>query len=787
MTQKFLKEKTEKHFYCLEIDNIISLKFRKIFRHLFFGLSIIVFIFSFDDLPLYFGFADAMFFFFLFLFILFSLVEFFYRAMLDNSDDFTLSKLLFDTDEIDVTRGLFESEIGNGILFRAGLTNEDINAFTNLDRTPIIFSSLELTSDLVDTLHYLESLYNKDLAFQNFLSVRNINKEEFLGAVKWVMDNEKDTLIEAKFWSIKNLNKIPSIGTSWSYGVAHDAFKFGSLFQKRDNFENNFREKEVSLLENILARKNEANAIIIDDDESVARDILLEFLSKIKSGKVSPVLEHKNIVELDFESILSSFKNRSELESEIIKIFNQSVLAGNIILYIKNISTFIAGLNNFGINFSSIFSNFINSPDLQVIAHSTNTDFHFFIENNSALVDSFERVLPESVSVKKTSEILLTKIRRIESQYKLFFTYPSILKIAESADRFITYGEMPKKAIDLLYEFAPFANQNNIYFIKENHILDFVSKKTGIVSGDIKTNEVHKINHLEELLHKRVVGQEEAIKNIASSIRRSRAGMNNYKKPISSFLFLGPTGVGKTEVSKSLAESFFGDEKNMIRFDMSEYNNFESLSRLIGDFNTNKNGILASKIRDNPYSVLLLDEIEKASKDVLDLFLQILDEGIFSDVFGKEVNCRNLMIIATSNAGSDLIWQIVKSGKNLNELKDTILENIITNNIFKRELINRFDGVIVFHPLDKNHLNQITLKALLKLKDKLKQEKNIECNFEDDLVEALVSSVENQEFGARPINRIIQDKVEDFLARKITSGELKSGDSIAISKGSVFS
>ena len=277
------------------------------------------------------------------------------------------------------------------------------------------------------------------------------------------------------------------------------------------------------------------------------------------------------------------------------------------------------------------------------------------------------------------------------------------------------------------------------------------------------------------------MGQNEAVSGIASAVRRARSGISNPKRPLSSFLFIGPTGVGKTEVSKALAESFFGDENKMARFDMSEYNGADALSRLIGDFALNKSGLLASKIRDNPYCVLLLDEFEKAAPDVLDLFLQILDEGIFTDALGRQVNCRNLIIIATSNAGSDLIWEAIRSGKNLAGSREFIVNSIIKDKIFKPELLNRFDGTIFFHPLQKSELQKIAELGLRKLGRRLK-EKNIDLVINRDIINFLVEKGGDPQFGGRSINRAIQNEIEDLVARKIVSGEAKPGSRIEIKR-----
>lgn len=243
----------------------------------------------------------------------------------------------------------------------------------------------------------------------------------------------------------------------------------------------------------------------------------------------------------------------------------------------------------------------------------------------------------------------------------------------------------------------------------------------------------------------------------------------------------GQTGVGKTEISKALAESFFGDENKILRFDMSEYAGPEAFSQLMGDFRAEKSGLLANGVRDHSYGVLLLDEFEKAAPDILNIFLQILDEGTFNDALSKPVNCRNLIIIATSNAGSEVIWKKIKSGINISNSKNTVLDSIIKNKIFKPELLNRFDEIILFHPLQKNELKKIALLNLEKLANRLK-ERSFDLKINDELIDFLTEKGGDPQFGGRAINRVIQDEVEDLIARKIVSGELKPGNKIEIKK-----
>lgn len=799
---KKLKEISKPHFYAIGLDRFFPRKVRNVLRWLSaffsllsFSLSLLPFV---NDSFRKFGWADGMFFAFVFLFLILSCIEFFYRSMKNEglfgriSDkidygpriDYSLSQIIYSTDEIDASRVLFETPLGREILLRCGISPNNLDDFVHSNRVPVISSSVALQGDVPDVAEYVGALYEADKSLQNFLSNNSVNKSEFVGAAAWVSNIHTKKRRGERFWSRENLGSIPSVGKSWSYGVSTDLGKYGRPFEYSFDvhsldIENGYREREVSALEGILERRQEANAIIIDDDENMARDIVGRLLKKIKLGVALPSIEHKEIIELDWNALVADLKGKGELELEILKILKESAYAGNIIVYIRDIAGFSTSLKNLGINLPSLITPYLTSPELQVIAQTSNADFHFFIETNPAFLEKFERIIPDAAGAEASIMALLEQAPQYEAQYGIYFSYPAILTIANSAERFITYGEMPGKALNMLNEAAPYFAERGIKIVKEEDISKFVSEKTGIAVGPIKEIEAQKIEHLEELLHKRVIGQDEAVKEIASAVRRSRSGIGNPKRPLASFLFLGPTGVGKTEVSKALAESFFGDEKKMIHFDMSEYNGPDAMLRLIGDFPQNKTGLLASKIRDNPYSVLLLDEFEKSSPDVLDLFLQILDEGIFTDALGRQVGCRNLIIIATSNAGSTLIWNTAREGRDLSLEKENIVSAIIQERVFKPELLNRFDGIILFHPLDSSELESVARLGLEKLAARLK-EQDIELAINDEIINYLIEKGADPQFGARSINRAIQNEIENLVAQKIISGEAKPGSRIEI-------
>lgn len=698
---------------------------------------------------------------------------------------FSVLKILHGASQSNVTESFLRSIDGARIITRAGIDEDARETFLNNRKGKSIDVDIPLTAGKIFTLRSLVVFLTlHDEEFRNFLFSNGVRDGDIIGAAEWVMREMEDEKNREQWWSRGRLAAIPGIGKDWAYGeisallrygheVLEDYSEHASALSVKD-------EHEVRELERVLSRAQEANALLVGEKGAGTMDIVHDVAQKIREGSITPELEHKKVFLINGDSLIASTRSKEEFERELLVILNEAMRAGNLILVFPDFPSFVTSARNIGSNIISIMDPYFASPKMQFIAVSDIDMFHDRLEQDSAFMARFEEVAVVPPSETEMIVILERVAENLEEDHPVFFTYSAIAEAFESAQNYLPDGTLPDKAIDLLVEIVPQAIEQREYLIKRSDVLALITLKTKIPVGELSDGERVKLLDLEKFLHMRVVGQDEAVSLIANAMRRARAGVRNMKRPIGSFLFLGPTGVGKTETAKALAEAFFNNEDAISRFDMSEYQTSDALARLIGNFEGEKVGTLTKVLKEKPFGVLLLDEFEKTNRDVLDLFLQVLDEGFFSDMRGKRVNARNVIIIATSNAGSDLIWEAGQQGRDLLAMKDEIMNKIIERGIFKPELLNRFDGVVLFHPLDVSHLSQIARLMLEKLTTRL-HARGIDLLITDDLVNAVIRYGMDPSFGARPMNRAIQEHVEQIIADKLVRGEIKEGAHVSIS------
>lgn len=708
---------------------------------------------------------------------------------------FEVGKIIYraNRNDEDITKGFFLSLMGRRILLRSGVSIREQEYFFGV-RVGTLYG-IQIPVDKQEQLFILpdlvELILNKDTELKEFLFKLGVQVGELRGAAEWVCRENENKKIKERWWSRENLSQIPGIGKDWAYGGAYKLKKYGheivgTNYGNMSNISLLKRESEFNQLKDALLRASKSNVLLVGSLGVGVMDLVYVLARKVHSKTINPALEGRKVVLLDTNLLISETRNKGDFEHEVMCIFEDAIGAGNIILVIKNLPEFTMSARAIGSNISSILAPYFSSSAIQIIATSDKDAYHHILERNAYIMNEFEKISINETDNESTIAVLEKTAEQFELTEGLFFTYPAILEIANSANQYITEGSMPNKAIDLLINLVSVVHRKQKTVVVKEDVLDLIEDKTSIPVGKIKQKEREQLEQMEDFLHKRVVGQNEAIHAISDAMRRSRAGVRNMSRPISSFLFLGPTGVGKTETVKALAESFFGDENKITRFDMSEYQGMDALIRLIGESRTNSAGALATSLRDRPYGILLLDEFEKTNTDVHNLFLQILDEGFFTDAYAKKINVRNMIIVATSNAGSDIIWDITKKGGDLLASKNEFIDEIVTEGTFKPELLNRFDKIVLFHPLSKEHLRDIAEISLLRFSKRLRIKNNIEFMVNEAVINFVARQGYKRSFGARPMRRFIQENIEQNIAENIINGQIQKGQHIGFdSEGNI--
>ncbi len=613
------------------------------------------------------------------------------------------------------------------------------------------------------------------------------------------------------------------------------------------------RKKEIDKIIQVLSRRTKNNPVLIGEP-GVGKSAVVEGLAQaIVNNQVPDLLKNKIVFSLDLASMVAGSKYRGDFEERLKNAISEVKNKGNVILFIDEIHQIVgAGATSDGsMDAANILKPMLARGELQTIGATTLEEYRKYIEKDAALERRFTPVQVDEPSVEDTVEILRGLRDKYEAHHKVVITDEAIIAAATLSDRYITDRYLPDKAIDLIDEAASRARlnsynmpagvkeledkvkrltmekqkaakdenysqaqklveeinavqqqinsakkdwkggtQTNAPSIGSEEIADIVSGWTGVPVTKLTEAESEKLLHLEENLHKRIIGQDEAVSAVARAIRRARAGLNEPNKPIGSFIFVGPTGVGKTDLAKALAECMFGDEKLMVRLDMSEFMEKHTVSKLIGappgyvGYDDNNGGQLTEKIRRKPYSVVLFDEIEKAHPDVFNILLQILDDGRLTDSKGRVINFKNTIIIMTSNVGASQIKKMSNFGFRSEEddgyvdMRENIMDALREQ--FKPEFLNRLDDIIIFRKLTREEQGHICEKIILSLEEKLKL-KNIKLKIMPSAMDKLLEEGYSEEYGARPMKRVVQKRIEDRLSDEILAGRVLPGELVTVS------
>lgn len=636
----------------------------------------------------------------------------------------------------------------------------------------------------------MTSLFDLNPIFKQLVIDQDLDKQDLSTLSRWHEENKNYWNNKRKFWRLENLLKSPPIGVEWTYGYPLALARFTRditvPFQKTGaqliliN-----REKELEQIQQILAQQNQANILLVGEEGVGKKAIVLKLAEKIYEGKALEKVNYKKVLELDVTLAASSSQYAGGVVNTLSTIFSEAERTGNIILFIQNIHNFVGVEEGVGrVDISAVLVPYLESPEIQIIATTDPISFHRYIATNSGVVSSFAKINIYELSEKDMFKIIADEALVLEYKTNLFFTYGAIKAVIEDAGKFFYSAPFPEKGLTLLNEVAGYVQGQRKNLVTGQDVHETVTKKTNIPLGTITTEERKKLINLDKEMHREIIGQERAVSVVVQAMQRLRSGLAKEGKPAGVFLFVGPTGVGKTLTAKLLAKHYFGAENRMVRFDMSEYQTKESISSLIGSIESNEPGRLITTVRENPFSVLLFDEVEKAHKDILNLFLQVFDEGWVTDAFGRKVSFQQNVIIATSNAGAEYIRQMIKQGIDPTMQKEKVIDVFISEGYFRPELLNRFDEIVIFHPLSRQHVKRISEILIQKLAERLK-EKGYFYIPSQDIVDYISDIGFDPQFGARPMNRAIQDKLETVIARKILEGTIKKGQEFSLKLGEI--
>jgi len=692
----------------------------------------------------------------------------FYSLLKDNPKlNFIFSRLLLDFKEV-------KKEIKNSPSLNSASFPE------------VIFESLKIAQKKnhlrIELGDALSALAKTDLTFRRILVANNLKAEDIENLTLWLESIEEKIKQRKRFWEYENLAKRGTLAKNWTagYTITLDKYSFDltDSIRKKD-LEFIGHQEAMGLMERTLALGEINNVLLMGESGSGRRSMIYALVQKSILGKSLPELNYKRVVELDMSALLAKLESSEEVESVLDRIFQEVLSAGNIILLIDEFHNYIGqGARPGVIDISGIISPYLRLSQFQIIAITTYEGLHRYIEKNSSILSLFKKVEVSGISKEETLTLLEYLTFVLEKKHKVFISYPALSQIISLTGRYFPSFPFPEKAIDVLDAAAVYvASLKKEKVVLPKHIARIVTEKTEIPVGELAAKEREALLNLEDLIHQRIINQEEAVREVSTALRRARSDITIRKGPMGCFLFLGPTGVGKTETSKALAENYFGSEDKMIRLDMSEFQDIKDIPRLIGS--EKETGLLTSSVRESPFSLILLDEIEKAHPNILNLFLQVLDEGHLTDGFGRKINFKNTIIIATSNAGYQVILEALKKKTDWLKVKQQLLDELFEKAIFRPEFINRFDAMVVFQPLSKENLLEIAELMLSGIKKNL-EEKGIEFVITKELKEKIVELGYNPTFGAREMRRVIQDKVENVLAEALLSGEVKRGQRIGI-------
>lgn len=635
----------------------------------------------------------------------------------------------------------------------------------------------------VTPLEVFTAAYASDEFLGELLASKGITREELDNALAWmrIQDELRDRYRAfrraASFKPTGNMDRAyTAIATPFLDKVSEDLTR-AAVYGRTSMLIGRDRE----MADVLRAIEGGSQSVVLVGVPGVGKAAIIEGLAeRMVAEDVPKVLQDKRLLKLSVPHIVSA-QGGTGAEERFLYALQEVAHTGNVVLVIENLHELVG--SGQGIDLSSILSSELEKGYTFVIGTATPQGYQAI--EKSPLRARLSRVAIEEPERNDAVRILESKIGAIEAKNNVVFTYPAIAALVDQSTRYMHDDNLPEKAIELAREVgleaSKHAQQGKLTWVGKEQVAALVAQKTGVPVTDVTQEEGERLLHLEERMHERVIGQEHAVKAIAAALRRARVELRATNRPIANFLFLGPTGVGKTELAKTTAEVFFGSENNMIRFDMSEYQDQSSVERLIGG--NGQAGLMTEAVRRQPFALLLLDELEKAHPDILNLFLQVMDDGRLTDGTGRTVDFTNVILIATSNAGTSYIQDAIAKGEALDAIKNALLETELRQ-VYRPEFLNRFDDTVVFKPLSQEDVVAIAYLMMKSVTERL-EAKGIALVVSDDAVHELAHKGYDPKFGARPLRRVVQEHVENAIAEFLLKGQVGRRDTLHLDVGGV--
>lgn len=692
-------------------------------------------------------------------------------------------------------------------------TYEVRNLLTTVEITPEVFSEFSITNidqvgikafelakrlncKYINSMHFFVASLNFTYDIEPTLLKLNLKVEDFEGALSYI-EKKKNKWRLVYLWDDDfAIHHLKGINRGW-LGVPTPVLDSVSLDLTKAATSQNFpdivgRSNIVSSAINILSEEGRRNVIIVGPP-GAGKSALIQFLAKqILAGDAPPALSTKRLVTLDTTRLLSGIRTQGELAERIKQVFDEVSFAGNVILVVEEIHNLGIGETGGAWNLYSLILPYLESSAFQFIATTEQENYTRILEKQGAFARLFTKIELPPTNLEETLQILEEKAIDVERRKKLRISFIALKKIVELSSKLIHDRVLPDSAVAILNESETLRRSLSRVesrdsgqastWVTAQTIEEVVVARVKVPVMELGNVGKEKLLNLESEIHQKLIDQEEAVKAVADSLRRSATGIREQGRPIGSFLFIGPTGVGKTELAKILAEVYFSGGGAFLRFDMSEYQSSDSVNKLIGA--PGQEGQLTEAVRNKQYCLILLDEFEKADPKILTLFLQVLEDGRLTDGARRTVDFTNTIIIVTSNAASLTIAHGLENGQTLESLDKQVNEELLQ--IFKPELINRFDDVILFKPLSEEHLQRIVRLKLRELQSQMK-EKGYLVEFNDELVGELAKRGYDPILGARPLRRLIQDTLEAKLSKMILENQLVKGEAFRVDKSNIFS